>query len=143
MFNPKKYTTQRKGEGVTLEIKGKKYFIKSNFRNRVAIEELLNDINNLTGLKRKNLLFFISHYFEKSDHLPAETLKKIIQVLIPDVSQKSLDKINHEEALNLSVGIGFFMVECFSGGEQAKKFLAEHIKRRTIKKRRTMVTILN
>lgn len=105
-------------------ILGKK--IESDFETRHKIESSVNKAYGLEGLDRRSLYYFLNKFYgdlgeDKSDTIPAFVLKEILLEIAPNTDFK---KIKANEYQDISDAIGVLMVECYSGGELAKKLLA-------------------
>lgn len=104
-------------------ILGKK--VEADFSTRHKIETSVNLAYGLENLNRKSLFYFLNKFYgsleeDKEDTIPVFVIKAILSEIAPEID---FSKLKAKEISEVSDAIGVLMMECYGGGELAKKLL--------------------
>ena len=107
----------------------KTYQVVSSFSTKMFLEEYLNHLREFKGKDRKSLYYFIfEDYFKEGKTLiPYRDLQLILLEAIDDLTIEDFNGLDLESAEKLSDSLALLMVQCFAGGDTAKKFLTSLI----------------
>ena len=110
----------------------KTYEVISSFSTKVFLEEYLNHLRGFKNGDRKSLYYFIfEDYFKEGKTLiPYKDLQLILLEAIDDLTIDDFEKLDFQQAQDLSDSLAVLMVQCFAGGDTAKKFLTSLILQR-------------
>ena len=107
----------------------KTYNVVSSFETRMFLEEYLNHLRGFKGKDRKSLYYFVfEDYFKDGvTAIPYRDLQLILLEAIDDLTIEDFSELDLKQAESLSDSLAVLIVQCFAGGDTAKKFLTSLI----------------